>query len=225
MKREREHGESGVKHTGVKKTGVAGGSPLTKPVCGPKSQDAKKAFPSEICGVQIKLNKDEKHGCSPFRRREKPGTSGIYVVDDESTFFVEVQNMDSCSAADIKLSLNDQVQGIWRLRPREVVNIRHPVHKANKFQVTGQCASSGGLITTVSRFSLRKRHPDQGLEEMRTRPSETELWSGLKGVLNLKSFVHGQATPGRSRSKRSFKPLTTRHSRARTSARWTLIQV
>jgi len=48
------------------------------------------------------------------------------LVDAGTIFFLEVQNRDPKMAGHVMIKMNDDVQGIWRLRPNEKLNIRHP---------------------------------------------------------------------------------------------------
>jgi len=53
------------------------------------------------------------------------------LVEPGTVFFLEVQNRDVVKAAHVKVTMNGDVQGVWRLRPNEKLNIRHPA-LANK---------------------------------------------------------------------------------------------
>jgi len=48
------------------------------------------------------------------------------LVEEGTIFFLEVQNRDPKTQAHVTIMMNTDVQGIWRLRPNEKLNIRHP---------------------------------------------------------------------------------------------------
>jgi hypothetical protein len=62
----------------------------------------------------------------------------VIVLDSGSTYYLEVQNKYKKRRCDATLEIDGEFRGIFRMRPKEKINIRHPYNDQHSFKIVSR---------------------------------------------------------------------------------------